>query len=364
MTGSAASLAAVGALYAALALLGAYVLFLLALLLVVMRRAGALRARRAASAEVRPTLQAALVEFLAGSTDDSVFRRLIPTHPTDVAESILLFQTTVAGSARDRLCGLALDLGLVRQWCEDGRLRDVVRRRAAFANLGFAWVFEPCRRVAGDLLLEALRDGDEEVRLSACRGVLLAGREDHIQQLFALAIQPNLLTRIMLTEDMRPHAIMLAAGPGREALRSGDAPRVRATLEILVAWERALPLEELREFLEHRDRDIRVLAFRLAAFVAVDFEGRRALVRALGDADAALRALAIVAVGRQKITEAIPELARCLRLGSLEQARHAANALAAMPPQGWRTLEELSASSNPATALAAGEAWARARTEA
>jgi HEAT repeat protein len=218
--------------------------------------------------------------------------------------------------------------------------------------------------VAGGLLLEALKDGDEEVRLSACRGVLLAGGEDQIEQLFALAIQPNLLTRIVLTEDLRRHALALAAGPVREALRSGDAARVRATLEILVAWERAIPLEELREFLEHRDRDIRVLAFRLASFVTVNFESRLALVRSLHDADAGIRGLAIIAVGRQKMTEAIPELALCLRREGLEEARHAAAALAAMPPQGWRTLEELSASSNPVSALAAREALARARTEA
>jgi HEAT repeat protein len=106
------------------------------------------------------------------------------------------------------------------------------------------------------------------------------------------------------------------------------------------------------------------LAFRLASFVSLDFESRLALVRSLQDKDAAIRGLAIVAVGRQKMTEAIPELARCLRCEGLQQARQAAAALGAMPPQGWRTLEELSTHSNPVTALAASEALARARKEA
>jgi HEAT repeat protein len=240
----------------------------------------------------------------------------------------------------------------------------VILRRAAFANLAFACVYEPCRRVAGDQVLEALNDDDEEVRLSACRGVLLAGGEERVEQLFALALQPKLLTRIVLTEDLRRHALALAAGPVRQALRHGDNARVRATLEIVVAWERAIPLEELREFLEHRDRDIRVLAFQLASFVSVNFESRLALVRSLHDEDAGIRGLAMIAVGRQKMAEAIPELALCLRREGLELARHAAAALAAMPPQGWRTLEELSSNRNPATALAAGEALARARREA
>ena len=339
-------------------------LFLLALLGVAMFRAGRLRARRAAAAAIRPTLHGALVEFLAGGTDDSIFRRLIRTNRADIADSIMLFQGTVGGSARDRLCGLALDLGLVRQWCEEGRSRDVIRRRAALANVAFACVYAPCRRVAGELLLEALKDDDEEVRLSACRGVLLAEGEAQIKRLFELAIQPNLLTRIVLTEDLRRHALSLAAGPVRTALRSGEAKRERATLDILVAWERAIPIDDLREFLEHRDRDIRVLAFRLASFVSVNFDSRLALVRSLHDSDAGIRGLAIIAVGRQKMVEAIPELALCLRREGLQQARQAAAALAAMPPQGWRTLEELSMSPNPVTALAAGEALKRARMEA
>ena len=364
MTWPPASLVEQYLLYAALALVGVHLLFLLMLLGVAMLRARTLRAHRAAAAGIRPVLHAALVEFLAGGKEDPIFRQYSRTHRTDVAEAILLFQGTVGGSARDRLCGLALDLGLVQQWCEEGRSRDVIRRRAALANLAFASSYEPCRRVAAEVLLEALKDGDEEVRLSASRGVLVAEGGEQIKRLFELALQPNLLTRIVLTEDLRRHALSLAAGPVKAALRSGEARRARATLDILVAWERAIPLDDLREFLEHRDRDIRVLAFRLASFVSLDFESRLALLRSLNDTDAKIRGLAIVAVGRQKMTQAIPELARCLRLEGLQQARQAAAALADMPPQGWRTLEELSASSNLVTAMAAGEALARARMEA
>ena len=361
MTWPAASFTAREALYATALLAGACIVILFLLLLAVMRRAGSLRARKAASAEIRPKLHAALVEFLAGGKDDSLFRTHIRNHPTEIAECILLFQTKVGGSARDRLCNLALDLGLVHQWYDECRVRSLVRRRAGFASLAFASYYEPCRRVAGDLLLRATKDSDPDVRLSACRGVVLAGDDEQIEYLFALAIRANTLARIVLTEDLRRHATALAAGPVREALRSGDAALVRATLEILVAWARAIPLEELDEFLSHRERDIRILAFRLAAFVPLSSESRASLLRSLGDADTEIRALSIIAVGRQKITEAIPELELSLQFEDLEQARPAAAALAAMPPQGWRSLEELSASPNPVTALAAGEALARAR---
>ena len=131
-----------------------------------------------------------------------------------------------------------------------------------------------------------------------------------------------------------------------------------------MAWERAIPLAELRDLLDHRDGEVRVLALRLASFVTVDSESRLALMRTLQDGDAGIRGLAMIAIGRQKMAEAIPGLALCLQREGLEQARHAAAALAAMPPEGRRILEELSASSNPTAALAAGEALARAGTGA
>ena len=72
----------------------------------------------------------------------------------------------------------------------------------------------------------------------------------------------------------------------------------------------------------------------------------------------------MIAVGRQKMTEAIPELALCLQREGLEQARHAAAALAAMPPEGWRIARRTEREPQPGAALAAGEALARVRTGA
>ena len=149
-------------------------------------------------------------------------------------------------------------------------------------------------------------------------------------------MKPDLLTRIVLTEDLRRYAVRLAAGPALAALRSNEAQSIRAALEILAAWERAIPLDDLVDFLEHRDREVRLLAFRMAGYTGVNLPSRRALVRSLHDPDALIRGLAIVAVGRQKMTEAIPELALCLRREALEEARMAAAALADMPPLGWR----------------------------
>jgi HEAT repeat protein len=315
----------------------------------------------AASLHIRPILHSALADYLAGGCDDSVFRRHLARHRADVAESILLFQGTVSGSPRDRLARLAIDLGFLKQWCDEARARDVVRRRGAVSRLAFACVYEPSREAAARVLHAALHDPDAEVRLSACRGLIQTGEPAEIEQAFAFALREALLARIVLAEDLRPHAAALAAGPARDAIHAAGPRPVRAALEILVAWERAVRLDELRQLLDHRDPEIRKLAFRLAAFVTVNFESRLALIRALEDRDPAIRELAIIAIGRQKMTEALAELTLCLRREEIDLARRAAAALAGMPPHGWHALEEFVSGSNPVAAIAAREALARAR---
>jgi hypothetical protein len=349
------------ALNAVAALVAVCILLLAVLLVILIVRSRAHLAREAARAAARPVLQKYVVEYLAGSSETDGLRRYLANQRGDVAEALLLFQGTVSGSARDRLCSLALDFALVHDWCEEGGSRDPVCRRAAFSRLAFASAYEPVRRVAGDLLLRGIEDPDEEVRLAAARGLLQSDAEEKIVRVFALAIGPNLLSRVVLIEGLRRHAMELCAGEVRAVLCREDLPRIRAVLEILVAWERAMPLEDVREFLDHRDRGIRVLAFRLVPLVAANFVTRLALVRALNDADEEIRTLAVIAVGRLKMADAMPELAKCMRDGDIDLARHAADAISAMP-RGFDTLVELSASTNPPTARAASEALQRTRT--
>jgi HEAT repeats len=359
MTGPQVAMAAGRALSIAGFLLGACGLFLLALLVFFMARARARGRRAADSAAAGPVLHNALVDFLSGNNDETIFRRYTKTHREDLGNAFLKFQPTVNGSARDRLCDLALKLALVNDWCDLLASADVVRRRTALSRLAFVCAYEPCRRVAGDLLPRALQDPDEEVRLLASRALLQAGDAEEIERVFELAISPNLLTRIVLTEDLRRYAIELCHEAVPAVLRSKDLRRIRALLEILVGWERALPLRNLREFLNFRDRDIRILALRLAPLVSVTPEDRLAIVRALQDKDSEVRALAVVTAGRFKMQEAVPALVRCLLQGPAGPARQAAAALGAMPPLGWRALEKLGANANPVIAHAARDALRR-----
>jgi hypothetical protein len=345
-------------------LLGFFGLLMFALFLVALLRGLVGRKRSRATAAVLPEIREALIDYLAGSSDLKRIERLAGTNRGDVADAIVGFQGTVGGSALDRLCDLALSLGLVHDWVKDAHSRDAVRRRNGFARLAFVSVYEPCRRIAGDLLLQALNDPDPEVWLWASQSVIQSGTGQQIDAVFEHAVSESLLIRILLTEPLRRHAVRLCEHLAPEALRSRDPRRVLGALDILVAWERAILIDNLRELLEHPIKNIRIQALRLASLVPLIPENRGAIVHALTDNDQEISTAAALSAGRLQIAEALPLLARMLRLAPAELARTAAAALAEMPPRGWQALEELSASDNPVTAAAAAGALGHARRKA
>jgi hypothetical protein len=345
-------------------LLGCFGLLMFALFVVALLRSLVWRKRASRSEAVMPGIREALVDYLAGSPDLTRIQDLARTSRRDVADAMISMQGTVGGSALDRLCDLALSLGLVHDWVNEAHSRDPVRRRAAFERLAFMSVYEPCRRVIGELLLQTLTDADPEVWLCSCRAVIQSGTGQQIETVFEHAVSSTLLIRILLTEALRRHAVPLCEHAVPEALRSRDPRRVLGALDILVAWERAIPIEHLRDLLEHPAKDIRIQALRLAPLVPLVPENRAAIVHSLTDPDPEISTAAALSAGRLQIAEALPLLARMLRLAPADLARTAASALAEMPPRGWQALEELSANTNPVTAAAAASALARARRKA
>jgi HEAT repeat protein len=308
-----------------------------------------------------PQIREALVDYLAGSDNQTRLREFVRTSRADVGAAIMSFEGTVAGSARDRLCELALDLALVHDWCHDAHAKNAAQRRTCFARLSFVCSYEPCRRVAGDLLLRALDDPDDEVKLSASRALVQSGGIEEVERVFEHAVSANLVVRILLTEELRRHAVPLCQRAIPKVLQSGDLTQVLAMLQMVTAWERALPMPGIGDLLEVEDRRVRVLALRLASLVPDAPEIRKGILEALGDPDPEIAGYGARAAGRLRLESALPGLARCLRIGNPDLARAAAEALAEMPARGWVTLQELSSSSNTVTARAASEALSRAR---
>jgi HEAT repeat protein len=310
-----------------------------------------------------PQIRDALVDYLSGSNDQTRIRGFAKTNRAELVDSLLEFHGAVGGSARDRLCDLALELSLVHDWCHEASSKDRLVRRKAYVRLSFVCAYEPCRRVAGDLLIQALQDADPEVRLPAARALVQSGTIDELGQVFRLAVAQSLLIRILLSEDLRRHATELCA-QAIPAVLAGDNPKhTVAALQILVAWERALPLENLHRLLESGNRDIRLEALRLAKLVPLTLENRTALLRFLREGDEEENTIAALTAGRLRLQEALPALARCLRTGTSELAGIAASALAEMPPKGWQTLQQI-ASGEDSAAIIAAAALDRGRRKA
>jgi hypothetical protein len=339
-------------------LLGCYAFLMFALFCAAAARGAVWRRRAAASAALLPRIRDALISYISGSEDLSRLQDFARDHRGEFGRSLLGFQGTVTGSALERLCAITLRFSLLPQWIEDARSRDPIRRRSGFAQLAFVWVHEPCRPMIGGLLLDAVSDEDPEVRVAAARALLLSGSAEEVEMVFQMVLQQNVLVRALLAEDLRRQAVLLCQRAVPEALRSDDARHVAAILEMLVTWERAIPVSDLHKLLGHPDRQIRLQALRLAPLVPQDPANSAAILVALNEPDAEVNEMAAVAAGRLQLADALPALARLLRLAPAATARAASAALASIPA-GRRTLEELSGSANPSTAAAATEALDR-----
>ena len=333
---------------------GAYALFLTAMFGVLWSRASGRQKRAVSTKSQTPQIREALVDYLSGSNDQTRIREFVRTNRQEVADAILDFHGTVGGSARDRLCDLALEFSMVHDWCQEAHSKDQWVRRKAYVRLSFVCAYEPCRRVAGDILMLALKDEDPEVRLAAARALVQSGTIQELGQVFNLAVTQSLLIRLLLAEDLRRHAAGLCSQAVPAVLNGGNIPQTLAALQILVAWERALPLSNLHKLLDSSNLEIRLEALRLAPMVPLTPENRAAVLRLLHEGDHDENNLAALAAGRLRLQEALPALARCLRTGTAELARVAAAAMAEMPPKGWQTLQQLADGTDTSALIAAG----------
>lgn len=329
--------------------------------LAILRGRRRLRARDA-SIQVTPLIKRSLVVHLAGADESERISEFQANAPRELEAAIMEYQGNVAGSARDRVCELALQLGLVHRWRESMNVKDLQRLRQVYASLAFVSAYEPCRRVTDVLLDEALEHKDRDVRLLCAQPLAEFGDARMVARLFQLALNETLLGRILLSEPLRQHYLELSREALPEALLSTDPATLLAALEIILAWERALPLKGLEVHFRNPRREIRIAALRCAPFVLASPELEAGVAAALDDPEADVAIAAAAAAARLRIPSALAPLGRCLRTGIGPLARTAASALAALPPEGPETLEEAAESGDPVAAAAATEMLGRMRT--
>jgi hypothetical protein len=308
------------------------------------------RARR-----LRPPILDALVAHATGVDRSAELSRCYRDHPVDVEQCLSDILSTITGASRDRLSQLAAELGVVARWRRQGRSRRVTTRRTAIAYLG-----QLSGGAGVPALLSALHDPEPEIQLDAARHAVRSGRRrTDIETVFAFAVRASLLTRAILADELRAHALVLCERALPESLRFGDRDQILIVLEMIEAWGRALPLKDVTPLVRHADREVRARALRVLTFVERAQNLQAEIVEQLRDEDPRVRGAAAFAAGRLAIESADVPLASCLRDPHPEVALAAGFALAELGPAGVAVLErEISACNRPA-ALVALEALER-----
>ncbi len=316
--------------------MAAYAIVIFMLFAAAMIRASRWRKKDALSAELQPQIREAIVDYLAGNEELDRIREFHRSSPQAVSAGMLAFQNNVAGSARDRLCGLALELELVESWRGDLQSRDWMRRHTAVVALSFVSAYEPCRRAAVGVLEGALEDRDREMSITAAQSLARFEDSRTAARVFEMATRETLLGRILLAGPLRPHAQELCRTAVAAAFEAPETERVLAALEIVAAWERALPLPGLEKLLVHNDRAVRLQALRVVSLSLPTAEVETAVVKCLEDDDAEIASAAAAAAGRLRLHSTMALLEKRTHSGDPTLASTAA-AIAALEPQARRT---------------------------
>jgi len=271
-------------------------------------------------------IRACLARYAAGVECSTELGRLRQAHPVRFQTLLEEVRSSVKGSAFQRLSALAP--------AATGEAKAAMRQGARRpASVGEARAF----------LRSGVREGAEAVLEWVVR-------------------QPPAV-RAALAGDLRPHALYLRERALPAILAAGETREVKAVLELLEAWQKALPLREALPLVRHADPEIRSRAFRVLHYVAPAREAAPEVLRALAEEHAEVRRAACVAAARLRLVEALPSLAALLRSHDPRLGEAAARGLVEMGLRGLEVLRvELASAWRPKAAAAALEALEELKT--
>lgn len=291
--------------------------------------------RTSRTAKVQPRIREVLALHSAGTDQAGQIRSLWKNHPREVEQCLVEFLSTVRGSGRDTLSELAAGLGLARKWQAQYRSRNATKRKRAVARLALV-----SRKLAGETLLRALLDQDESVRLHTACAIVQNCDPGETLDVFRLAVNGSLVTRMILTDALRPHALELCREAIPAILSSADPERTINVLSMLRAWDKFLPLREVYPLLRHSDGRVRAATLRILPNVERMGRFEAEIADALNDPEDEVRSAAAETAAAMGVESALPALVRCLRGDHPKPAAAAAWALAQLGPQGSRLLEQ------------------------
>ena len=266
-------------------------------------------------------------------------------------ENIAHILSTLKASGRDRVARFAMDHGLAAEWVRGLSSRRRNERKRAASLLGLI------SRVAGNTaLLAALNDDDPAVRAEASRALLVLGDPDSVDSVFRSVLRESLLTRALLADDLKRHAVVLLANTVPSVLEKATTEEAARCFEILIAWRRAMPSFDIHAWLSSdSDRVLQPLVLALLPYVFIDDSVEEYVAGALESSELDVQCAAAEAAGSLRFERLIPTLADALG-GDKRLAVAAAKAIAQMGEAGERSLEKLVIGPDRNTAALAMEA--------
>jgi HEAT repeat protein len=239
----------------------------------------------------------------------------------------------ITGSAHRHLSQVACELGLQQKWIRQLRSQRPLHRRRAVRLLAS---LEPS--MSRFMLVTALSDDDEEVRIEASRALIRWGEREEIEAVLKFIATQPLMLRALVAEDLRP--VMTICEPlMSELLCSDDVRIVMGVLDIIEAWQKTFSIAGFERLLNHPSAEVRVRALRLAPYIHDASRSEHAVLAALLDQNYEIRATAAYSAGRMNLRNAIPYLQSFLRTGDDRVALAAAKALSRLGDDGMASLE-------------------------
>jgi HEAT repeat protein len=311
------------------------------------------RAKR--RARVRPLAQAALASYLSGGGRVDEILRLARADRDLIEECLEECLRGVTGEPAAAAVRLVAALGVLDRWRRAAGTRRAAARQRAIGRLALL----PAE-LRNDVLLGALHDADEGVRRAAVRGLVATADTAAAGEAIRVTAVRSLTERALLVDELRRRADRLAPEIFARGLAAEDEQTVVATLEMVRACGRLLPVPPVAALLRDPRPAVRAAAVATVPYAMGGGTLADAVLACLDDDDPRVRVAAASVLGRLRVTAALPALGRALRSDDARLAVASAHALAALGRDGRQRLEAVVLHGDGVAPLAAAEALGQA----
>jgi HEAT repeat protein len=283
------------------------------------------------AARIAPEIRQTLASVAVGDGGRERLGWLARRHPRQFESVFTEFLASFGGQINAEFRILAVELGLAERWRRATRSHNFLVQKVALANLG---------RIGGAIDPGLLAHPLEQTRIEAACALLASGSPDAPALVFRMLPEQSLLGRILLADSLRPFATEICARYMADGIRSPDARRARACVDLLRAWERWIPIQGFSQLVAGRDFDLRLAALPALRYAsASEQEAAPEVIALLEFPDERAQAQAAKAASELGLSASLPLLVTQLRKSGPVPALAAARALAEMGPEGRELLE-------------------------